>query len=380
MLEVFLVERYCYFTLLIFMQFGLYAEGKLSCDAIFSGLSPSQVSALSRAQGVSYRIEVLQKVFAGRVQNVVYLGESHIKTGRESQAGLDVLNQFRDRGLEGVNVENYWFPRLYADALSFSKTATATHGSTINAASVTPAIKKDIEMGLVAGLIKKVEAGESTREEVITWTSKKIEQQREGGSKDGDLLVNQVDQALNWGYIKEQLIALLDGKEHRSDNVEELAEVRQFYLESDHQPTLRENLYAAMAGVEPLLSKRSKEITGVGVGVLLLSALGPIGIEYWPQLAISPGALYSASSYGWTLGNALLISGLFSPMLGLPIVSREASQSRDRTMVRNIQRAFSEQPDMDLLLVIVGRNHVDNQVRLLEENGFERTVWQNDPQ
>lgn len=108
-----------------------------NCEGLL-GSTPITNEALTALQDAREHFEfrLLSKTIAGRPRLVILAGETHVKSQEASGVGLELLNHFALRGLEGANVKDNLAAKILGVYLtvinSFSIRALGRAGSTIH--------------------------------------------------------------------------------------------------------------------------------------------------------------------------------------------------------------------------------------------------------
>lgn len=304
------------------MNLNLYAS---QCLDLFNKnrLTNEQQYWLSMAKSTDYKVRVLQ---APSDQLVVFLGESHLKNMVSSLVGQKLLTIFEHRAHEYANTEKTWggsFLSWHIDA-EFKKIQETTNRKK-------PSTISDAQM-----------------------SSRELQQ----SIKNMEVVFSSYDS------FKEQYesSALNSKKPLQSKEFREL-NYKNYYLENNHRPDLKENLYSVVAPTEAM----SKMLI---LPTLILSAYMPN--SFFAELALPTmvGVIglralqkYMGSKLENKYSNKKWFNNIFFDNLAL-------IEARNQTKTNNIQRLLEQHPEVDILLVIVGKLHVEGMAELLKENDF----------
>ena len=277
-----------------------------------SKLTESQFFWLKMAQQSDYEVRTLK---SNNGQTVVILGESHLKNLGSSIIGKRLLLEFSYRAHEYASTEKTWggdlFARYLETAFQEIRTTTdRTQGSTISDAFV----PKDQMISSLNEMMKMVEK-------------------------------------------------LPDIKpEHSKSRLQEF-EYKNYFLENNHKPDLKENLYSVIVPME-MLSKVLLAPTALAAWaypqsfvaeMVLPSLIAIIGVRALQK--------YTGNKLEPKYGDQKWFNTIFFDKMAL-------LDARNQTKAKNIISLLEKHPEIQTLLVIVGQLHVEGIEKTLIREGF----------
>ena len=289
------------------------------CLEVFkpSRLTESQFFWLSEANKTDYTVTTMQSQSG---QTVVLLGEVHVKNIMSSVIGKKVLLEFPYRAHEsadsGKTWGGEWFSMYISSAVKEIQRATyRTEGSTI---------------------------------------------------RDAALPKHQIIDSLHemLRFLEAQTGIKLDDYKHKQKTPEPKLEYKNFFLENNHKPDLKENLYSV---VVPTVGMAKT----LFVPVVLASFIFPnsfVAEAVLPSLATIIGAralhLYAGKKLKSKHSGKAWYNTIFFDNVALV-------DARDKTMSKNINKILEQNPDVETLLVVVGQLHIEGLMKNLKSMGFE---------
>lgn len=165
---------------------------------------------------------------------------------------------------------------------------------------------------------------------------------------------------------------LLGLKDHvKGSTIEDAVETQgtAYWLEHDHRPTVRENLLATLfpAGMGYCLVKMGHTLLASSASLV---ASGGTDTQAYVSLGTLVGTVWFMN---WALKRGF---NPFRPVFWAieQYFDHAFGRGRNQTMVRNIVAVFKKYEEVPVMLVIVGRSHVDGMAKLLEEQHGFKTV------
>ena len=287
------------------------------CRELFkdSKLTESQFFWLKMAQQSDYEVRTLK---SNNGQTVVILGESHLKNLGSSIIGKRLLLEFSYRAHEYASTEKTWGGDLFARYLEAAfreirTTTDRTQGSTISDAFV----PKDQMMSSLNEMIKMVEKLPDIKPENSENTKAKLQE----------------------------------------------FEYKNYFLENNHKPDLKENLYSVIVPVE-MLSKVLLAPTALAAWaypqsfvaeIVLPSVITIIGVRALQK--------YTGKKLEPKYGEKKWFNTIFFDKMAL-------LDARNQTKAKNIISLLNNHPEIHSLLVIVGQLHVEGIEKTLLREGF----------
>lgn len=288
------------------------------CLEVFkdSKLTESQFFWLKMAQQTDYEVRTLK---SQKGQTVVILGESHLKNLGASIIGKRLLLEFSYRAHEYASTEKTWGGDLFASYLEavfkeIRTTTDRTQGSTISDAFV----PKEQMLSSLNDMIKMVEKLPDIKYEA---------------------------------------------SENSKARLQEF-EYKNFFLENNHKPDLKENLYSVIVPGE-MISKVMLAPTALASWAYPQSFVAEIVL---PSLVAVIGVRALQKYLGQKLepkyGERKWFNSIFFDKMAL-------LDARNQTKANNIVSLLNKHPEIQTLLVIVGQLHVEGIEKNLMKKGFQ---------
>ncbi|MEO0336459.1 MAG: hypothetical protein AAF202_08695 [Pseudomonadota bacterium] len=304
-------------------------------------LSKGQREVLLQAEQGDFAVRALVGEVNGNKKTIVLLGESHKKSPEDIALGDVVTDEFRVRGTEGFNMKTLIGNKATSLALDFAyflanamTLGRRSEGSTIETSNKEQLMSQAAEM-----LRRQIAEGEVSYEEVVK-SRYKI-----GGlfEMDGSELLEM------FGITKDSV----------ETEVEQIVDIP---LERGFEPTMAGHMTSLMMPALMLALI-------VGLPATIVDAYYPNDVTSFIKVPAFTIMSFSAiQSWGARIFRSFEDSRLYKAIF----FKTAFHGNRDRNMIRNMMVALENHPDDQQMLVIVGRNHLRNMVRLLEgENGFQ---------
>ena len=332
--------------------------GQTPCDPLLLGgtpITPDALEALHQAKS-NYEIEVVTKTIEGTPRVVIFAGETHLKRTSSSQAGLSLLQHFKFKGLEGANLSKNGISGAILspvlDSINFiARKFFRLKGSSIDDADqlLELAIAKNEYAWQLASSIKEREG----KAKIL------LSSEEEQNLRDhlGIIEFKATGNAHSSSFSGEDVIPLL--KKHLADESGLLRAPVNLALEKGHTPSTRENLG---------LLELPANFALVGLGLTLPHFTGQGNAAVDAASALVTLVTFAGTAYTFTgLGLKKRHETKKWYKVIFPLQSA-LLDGRNETMVQNIEKGFSENPEHDQMLVLVGRDHVRGMKALLIEN------------
>jgi hypothetical protein len=345
-------------VLLLALTLAMSPRAHAECDPLLLGgtpLAPEALEALHQARS-NYEIEVVTKLVEGKPRVVIFAGETHVKRNASSKTGLNLLQHFDFKGLEGANLSKNGIAGAILspvlDSINFiSRKVLRLKGSSIDDADdlLEIAIAKNEYAWQLASNIKAKEG------KTVVFLS--FEEEQNLRDTLGIIDFKATGKTKSYSFSGDDVIPLL--KKHLADDSGLLRAPVNLQLERDHTPSVRENLG---------LLELPANFALLGLGLTL------------PQFTGQGNPAVDAASALVTL---ITFTGTAYTFTGLGLKKRHENKKwykvifplqsalldgRNETMVRNIDAGFANNPDHNQMLVVVGRDHVRGMRALLIEN------------
>lgn len=292
------------------------------CLEIFKGsrLTNSQNYWLDIAQSTDYSVT---KLIAPDGKNVIIMGETHLKDVIASVVGRRVLLEFPHRAHELASSEKTWggeFFSLYLETVfnHIQTTTNRTYQSTISDAHST-----------AAEVLSSVRALESTLAKTLNVEVQAVQQ----------------NSSLNRDYTN----------------------YKNFFLENNHRPDLKENLYSVVVPTEYL----SKALLIPTAAFSLAAPNGFVAEIVLPTLLVIVGTRAIHKYLGKKLKTKYSDKTWFNNIF---FDDRGLLDARNKTKTKNINKILNENPEVKTLLVIVGKLHVEGIVENLLNVGYHKEL------
>jgi hypothetical protein len=353
------------YALTLCLQPALADEDTCTIDLGGVPIKYEAIRSLHRALQDDYTAEILVKNVNGENRVLVVMGETHIKTESSSLIGKEVLENFENLGLEGSDA-----------TLSIGGKAKARLKEMFLKMGIKPLREFALMRFLQKNLTEKSTAYEPAYAEIrksfyntivdtfSAMSDEDLKKKWESMKETSSAKKNESIELYGVSIMKvKELHTILDEVylarfkgEPAPVKVESDQKTRKFMLELGRKAGLAENL-------------NSIGVNAVS-GFLLLSLLS----GYFHSTALN-SAFYGVTAYTWAdfainyfTKNSLSREAWYQALFPLRVAQWN---SRNDIMVANIQKAFDETPDMNNLLVIVGKNHVmDMKKMLIKDQGF----------
>lgn len=330
-----------------------------SCEQLLL-LKPNLVESLHNAAKDDYDVRILTAEVGGKQRLVVMMGEAHIKSVRSAEVGREVLEHFDYVGREGYDPTvtwggrfdknvlhpvlaklglkakpQFWFARLLGRLFG---ARGRTEGSTTTEASIAAIRREYLEhlenksqeqLAVILGALEKLPANEL--DAAVDIDGVKVFTKRE---------------------ILELALSVRDGKK---PEIELKGPKGTIPLEANHKPDFWENVSSLESYV----------------------TLGSL-VGYYASAAYLPADAASAVTTGLLALAGYRITGAIASVKAEPRpwlqrlfpMSYGILRARNRTMVGNIHKSLVERPEIDQMLVVVGKAHLDEMQALLEGQGY----------
>lgn len=228
---------------LLLSDFKNCEEQKLKYVLLF--LSFLKHTAINAAKNGDCILATLKKTINGKERLLVIMGERHIKNQADSELGKNLLNAFTQRGLEEIDISNYWFSSSLGEALTHKSQGDRKLNSSILDA-MGPEIAKSLEGPLLAALAERIGTGEMSMEDALERLTKEDFQKNYKADRPSGEQALMVEIALNYldfESLRKQLPLLVEASSI-NDSGHSIQETKKqivnYQLEKGHKPTLLE--------------------------------------------------------------------------------------------------------------------------------------------
>ena len=283
------------------------------CRKTYARLTDQQNRALDKT---SHSVQVLEGEVNGKIRTVVLLGEVHVQNKTTADAAKAVINAFPQRGVEGYPGSFLW--KGYKNLAYFVE---GLFTGSLGGSSISYSKLQKEFLPKVKNLVKKYGLEEKTAEELDAFRYR----HRNAVFNGRDLL---------------QMASIAE-------------EVMSIPLEKGYHPTISDRAASWLIPSVYLADRLWFAPAAVGAATALAGE---------PML----GATIAATS-----PLALAVGTGFKLHWSDSGVAPKMSDRREDAMTNSILRHFNEEEDRQVLLVIVGRNHLGGMMRRLESAGFQ---------
>ena len=364
-------------SILFLLLTACFASAEVEICNVRMGGIPISEEALQALQAskAHFDIQAVSKVVDGKPRIIILAGESHVKSLEHAKLGEDLIHQFSFRGVEGADLDNSLASKLMKPVLGILKLTAKFRnqaGSSIDYASMDAQLTEASAMFADAIQNKIIEDSTALTPEIEASIMKFLEQIKitfDGVEQSGSVLYPRIKKILeertaaansSVGQNNSQVIAVNTDaaaamSRNKSPVVVELEEGHvQGFAEKIHMLMLASPLYGIpielglsfVPNTGSIVFDTAKSVVQYGLGAII-------------------GYTYAQSKLTKKNLNKSWFKLLFPFGDGL-------GHGRNLTMVRNIEKAFDEYPDQDQMLVIVGKNHVEDMKRILiREQGYQ---------
>jgi len=338
----------------------------LTCTDLFGNKSDAEAKRelytdLHKAMKDDYSVEVMKTVINGKEKTLVILGETHIKSPTSAAIGQDVVNHFDVVGNEGYDSNKTWGGKFKNSVMApvlakigikgapqfwmarlisrFKGPAGRTEGSSTRVAAVAEmknkysADLKEMPRDKLAEMIRQLEeAPAEIRRDAIQIDGIKI------------FTFDEILSMAKEAYEGRELETFAGPK-------------KTIHLEDGHKPDIWENIDSIQNYIT----------VGILAGYYATSFLIPQHLADMIGWGVNSFSVYELVGLKVTSSKfqtSTWASRLFP--LSLAIL-----RGRNATMINNIDKVFNEQPDVNEMLVIVGKLHVPEMKLLLQRNNYQ---------
>lgn len=353
------------------------AQGNGLCRALLTPqhklLTPELIEAIHNAnQGSTNEVLVYSKNVNGIERLVVIAGEQHVKPAADAQLLTNLRSHFQFVANEGIDTSKYWFPKAYNRLLDYQTDDINTRRSAIIDSQIeaeTLVLKSIIvEMLSISFKVKKITIKQIeaiTAEEIKTKILKElvILEFNKFDEKFIAELINNID----FNEVKKQILIKMASLENTDPALQILSLEKKlfnemniestrvnFELEEGHRPSFKQQIKVAN---DIFRSKLNKHFTKAAFISIAMSSVG--FIDKNPTLILAG------------IGSMLTYVSAFALNTEVENHLKPHSQNlRDLHMTKNLEKILNENPQVDKILIQVGRGHLDNLGVHLIMNGY----------
>lgn len=298
-----------------------------------------------------YRMAVERITVDGRPRTIVIAGERHIKSDEDTKRFIRLMQHFKFKATEGIQIEKYWMAHDLYQILQYERTAEHTDGSSLNTVKG-ETNARELEKEYEARILADIHAGRTDLASVTKIIDDGIFEKLERAKIDpqdhyGMAVIDQLD----FQRVLQNVRAALANRSGRAPKNTFKTEV--FPLEDGYDPKLDEKLAGAIVAWSKFIrTNPAALLTSCGMGAGLYCLTGD---------PVSFGAA------GFTLLGFAGIGSNTTFDFAFDIFG--ALGRRDTHMTRTLLDILQANPHVDRVLVVVGKDHVPGMVRRLRKRG-----------
>lgn len=315
------------------------------------------IKAASRGD---FYIPVYTKTIGGKKRTIVFLGESHLKTPEDSKLGRALLRHFDHRGNEGLQVENYWLPKLLKEALTYKPSKNRTAQSSILDAVIEPLVlttQKTMVENFTLDVLKGERSLEDALNELNPESFKKNLDAMQGQPSEFIQIFMMVSERLDYSAIREAVTTAVKNGQALAPQTpgspESERQIENYALEKGYKPNLFEKIGGVALGLGNKVSTKYCAIA--------MACIGAVGF-------VVPSQYSNAYFIGTIATTFSSISLAVVGMVGLPLVA--SVKRRNDFMLQSLNQILAKDPGIDKIIVTIGYGHLLNMMDKLEADGF----------
>ena len=325
--------------------FSVVVQG-IACTAAIAAsnnLTPEQISVIKQLNEnfSSYRSVALAGDVAGRPRTIVLMGEIHVKSKGDAKLGESALNAFRAYGLEGADVSKTWggHALLYAVRAMMASYKLLSFGRLNQDSTIYLARDRGLAHLEIARLYDQLQGLDL--EHMSPEDLNRVTVMVDGRQKTG------AEVMANLRQLQEQA----------------QSEPNVIWLERGHVPKIGENITSVAL---PAFVAYGSYVVGRA-----LNQFGRSFLTAYYFGAITTTALFALPNMAILATLYYFPDGTLAKIIGLPL--QALLTGRNENMAENVIKSFEGDPELNTMLVIVGRDHVKGMRQLFEHNhGFRK--------